>query len=153
MKYFTRMDSFCCVHSRRYGLWLLLFLAFPLMAFRPISPNNDLPDLSSPEKSFLALIEILKSGNTEALPSIATQTGIHSLVALYGQTGFEDGLVDLGNELAASEPTWDAITDEIYVAQALENGHLHKMEFTREEPGWMLYHWQLGGGVSEDAGE
>ena len=125
---------------------LLLILIFPLFAFVPANLAVN-PDISTPEKSFASVVEILKAGETEQLESIATPTGIKSLVVLAQQSDYENGMTSLGEELDASELAWAMITDEIYFLTATGDGKTHKMEFTKEEPGWMLYHLQLGGGV------
>lgn len=109
--------------------------------------NLDRPDLSTPQKAFGVLVETLKTGETESLAQIATETGVESLLEVQDHPDFEGNISSLGNELEAADLSWDAITDDIYVVKAIENSHVHKMEFTRETPGWMLYHWQLGGGV------
>jgi hypothetical protein len=105
------------------------------------------PDLSTPQKSFTAFVDILKSGNISQLSKVATETGQVSLVSLYQNQGDSDGLTILGKELGASKPRWEEITEDIYFASAHIGDKVHKMEFTKEEPGWMLYHWQIGGGA------
>ncbi len=135
---------------------LLLVLIFPLLAFIPADSESN-PDISTPEKSFATVVEVLKSGATEQLETIATPTGIQSLIELAQQSDYENGMSSLGEELDSSELNWEMITDEIYFLTARGNDNTHKMEFTKEEPGWMLYHLQLGGGVdpisNPDAGE
>lgn len=123
----------------------LLLLASCLFGFRGLPTGKQ--DLSTPELAFQSLVDALKNSDTEALKGVATPTGISSLLGHYSQDGFKEGMNDLGEDLDAAATTWDPITDEIYVAKASIDGRVHKMEFTREEPGWMLYHWQLGGGV------
>ena len=124
----------------------VLLLAAVLL-FSAAALPTDRPDLSTPENAYKALVTALKNSDTEALRGVATPTGISSLTTLYTHEDFKDGLTVLGSELEQAAITWDKITDEIYMTKATHDGHTHKMEFTREEPGWMLYHWQLGGGV------
>jgi hypothetical protein len=107
----------------------------------------DSPDLSTPQKSFAAFVDILKSGNVDALGKVATPTGQVSLVALYQIEDYKEGMTVLGTELGNSTPRWEEITEDIYFASARVGEKVHKMEFTKEEPGWMLYHWQIGGGA------
>ena len=128
----------------------LIVLIFPLFAFIPANDVTS-PDLSTPESSFESIVELLKSGETEQLESIATPTGIKSLVVLAQQSDYENGMTSLGEELDASELAWDEITEDIYFLTARGEGKVHKMEFTKEEPGWTVYHWQLGGGVDESS--
>lgn len=105
------------------------------------------PDLSTPQKSFSAFVDVLKAGNVEALPKVATQTGQISLGALYTMEAYQAGMADLGDELDNTTPEWIEITEDIFFAACKVEGRLHKMEFTKEDPGWMLYHWQIGGGA------
>lgn len=129
-------------------LGILLFgILFCATAFGFRFSNLDNPDLSTPQKSYLAFVDILKAGNVEALPKVATHTGQSSLVALYSMEEFKNGMTGLGAELGGSTPEWSEITEDIYFASARVGQRLHKMEFTKEEPGWMLYHWQIGGGA------
>jgi hypothetical protein len=130
------------------GFSLALLLAMVLLTgfrSRPLAPVT--MDLSTPELSYQSLVVALKSSDADALKNVATPTGISSLLEASQLEDFKQGLPHLGEDLENASITWDAITDEIYVAKASADGHVHKMEFTREEPGWMLYHWQLGGGV------
>jgi hypothetical protein len=113
--------------------------------FRPT--GLDALDLSTPQKSFAVFVDILKAGNVSALPKIATPTGQVSLVALYQNAEYKDGMTVLGQDLATATTKWDEITEDIYFASAKVGDKVHKMEFTKEEPGWMLYHWQIGGGA------
>lgn len=125
---------------------LFLILIVPLFAFKTAN-NLDHPDLSTPEKSFASIVDVLKSGETDRLEFMATPTGIKSLVTLAQQSDYENGMTTIGEDLDAAELTWDEITEDIYFLTARSEGKTHKMEFTNEEPGWMLYHLQLGGGV------
>jgi hypothetical protein len=104
-------------------------------------------DLSTPQKSFTVFVDILKAGKVSSLPMVATQTGQASLVALYQDEDYKEGMTVLGHELATATPQWEEITEEIYFASARVGDKVHKMEFTKEQPGWMLYHWQIGGGA------
>lgn len=126
--------------------YILSLLIVPLFAFLPADKMGN-PDISTPEKSFASIVELLKSGETEQLDAIATPTGIKSLVTLAQQSEYENGMATIGEDLDASELAWDEITEDIYFLTARTQGKIHKMEFTKEEPGWMLYHLQLGGGV------
>lgn len=125
---------------------LLLMVAL-LFGFKEMPPRAGTQDLSTPEMAFQSLVVALKTNDTEALKGVATPTGISSLQELSHHDDYKQGLNDLGEDLEDAATTWDPITEEIYVAKASIDGRVHKMEFTREEPGWMLYHWQLGGGV------
>lgn len=125
---------------------LFLFaLCFVSWGFSPA--GNSPLDLSTPQKSFEAFVEVLSQGNLDALPSVATETGQVSLVALQEMTDYKEGMKTLGEELGATSPEWSEITEDIYFASAKVGNKLHKMEFTKETPGWMLYHWQIGGGA------
>lgn len=126
---------------------LLFALMLCMMAFGFTSRKLENPDLSTPQKSFVAFVDILKAGNVEALPKVATQTGQISLGALYTMEAFAAGMADLGTELSSSTPEWIEITEDIFFAACKVDNRLHKMEFTKEQPGWMLYHWQIGGGA------
>ncbi|MFN8396607.1 MAG: hypothetical protein U0176_18425 [Bacteroidia bacterium] len=138
--------------KRLLGFWSLVLIAGCLgMGFR--MAETDAPDLSTPQKSFAAFVDILKSGDMAALGKVATPTGRVSLASRYEGTGERDGMIDLGLELADAKPKWEEITEEIYFASAQVGGNLHKMEFTKEEPGWMLYHWQIGGGAGSSENE
>lgn len=125
---------------------LFLVLILPLFAFKTANTLGN-PDLSTPEKSFASIVELLKSGETDRLESMATPTGIKSLITLAQQADYENGMTSIGDDLGAAELSWDEITEDIYFLTARNGGKTHKMEFTKEEPGWMLYHLQLGGGV------
>jgi hypothetical protein len=59
---------------------------------------------------------------------------------------FTAGMPGLAQDLESSQLEWAEITEDIYFVSARLQGKVYKMEFTLEEPGWMLYHWQLGGG-------
>lgn len=125
----------------------ILILAFSL-AFFGFSPVSKSPlDLSTPQKSFDSFVEVLSQGNLEDLPNVATATGQVSLVALNEMTDYKEGIKTLGEELGNTKPEWSEITEDIYFASAKVGDKLHKMEFTKEAPGWMLYHWQIGGGA------
>ncbi len=118
-----------------------------LLSFGFKSGPSGTPDLSTPQKSYSSFVEILQSGNVSALAKVATPTGQASLVALYQLEEYKAGMTVMGQDLAASEPTWSEITEDIYFASCKIGQKIHKMEFTKEEPGWMLYHWQVGGGA------
>ncbi len=105
------------------------------------------PDLSTPQKSFSVFVDILMSGNAAALQKVATPTGQVSLITLYENDDAQQGMTVLGRELANAKTKWEEITEDIYFASAKVGDKMHKMEFTKEEPGWMLYHWQIGGGA------
>lgn len=129
----------------RLGFVIALMMAgFLNFGFR--GHATDTPDLSTPQKSFAAFVEVLKSGNVAALKNVATPTGRVSLVAICENSESKDGMAVLGKELEASTPQFEEITEDIYFASAKVGNDIHKMEFTKEEPGWMLYHWQIGGG-------
>lgn len=123
---------------------ILAVLIFPLLAFK--SPEGEF-DISTPEKSFKSFVNVLQSESMESLEALVTPTGMSSLVTVSSHEDYEDGMADLGKELAGSVLEWAEITDDIYFLVASVNGKKHKLEFTLEEPGWMLYHWQLGGGA------
>lgn len=123
---------------------LVLLLATSAFSFRS---NVFSPDLSTPEKSFEAFVHALKIEGNKALATVATRTGLSSLMALAENGEYQSGKVDLAKDLSAADIQWDKITDDIYMVAARISGKIHKLEFTLEEPGWMLYHWQLGGGV------
>jgi hypothetical protein len=124
-----------------------LLLAFSF-AFWGFTPAHKAPlDLSTPQKSFEAFVEVLSQGKTEDLPAVATETGQVSLVALNEMSDYTEGMKTLGEELGHTQPEWSEITEDIYFASAKVGNKLHKMEFTKEAPGWMLYHWQIGGGA------
>ena len=125
---------------------ILALLALPLLAFKAPAGAGEF-DLSTPEKSFHSFVDVLQSESMEALESLVTPTGMSSLVTVSGHADYEEGMSDLGKELAGSDLEWAEITDDIYFLVATTNGKKHKLEFTLEEPGWMLYHWQLGGGA------
>ncbi len=132
----------------RLGFVLVLMLLGGLnFGFK--TRGNQSPDLSTPQKSFAAFVDILKSGDATALEKVATRTGQVSLDALSDGENVNDGLTELGKELEASKPKWEEITEDIYFVSASIGEKVHKMEFTKEEPGWMLYHWQIGGGAHE----
>lgn len=132
----------------RLGFVLVLMLLGGLnFGFK--TRGNQSPDLSTPQKSFAAFVDILKSGDAAALEKVATRTGQVSLDALSDGENVNDGLTELGKELEASKPKWEEITEDIYFVCASIGEKVHKMEFTKEEPGWMLYHWQIGGGAHE----
>ena len=122
-------------------------MAMCMMSFGFQGPWLDAPDLSTPQKSFAVFVDILKSGNVSALSKVATPTGQVSLVALNQNDDYKAGMAVLGAELASSKPNWSEITEDIYFASAKVGEKVHKMEFTLEVPGWMLYHWQIGGGA------
>lgn len=126
--------------------FVVAVLMLPLLAFSPARQSNS-HDLSTPEKSFDFFVEVLQSGSTDLLEHIVTPTGIKSLVTVGELDHYSEGISDLGIELAASELSWSEITEDIYFLTATFDARIHKLEFTKEEPGWMLYHWQLGGGV------
>ena len=132
----------------RLGFVLVLMLLGGLnFGFK--TRGNQSPDLSTPQKSFAAFVDILKSGDAAALEKVATRTGQVSLDALSDGENVNDGLTELGKELEASKPKWEEITEDIYFVSASIGEKVPKMEFTKEEPGWMLYHWQIGGGAHE----
>ena len=54
--------------------------------------GNQSPDLSTPQKSFAAFVDILKSGDAAALEKVATRTGQVSLDALSDGENVNDGL-------------------------------------------------------------
>lgn len=138
--------------KRLLGFWSLVVVLGGLgMGFRMAEAGS--PDLSTPQKSFAAFVDILKSGDMAALGMVATPTGRVSLTSRYEGEGERDGMIDLGLELSAAKPHWEEITEEIYFASAEVEGRVHKMEFTKEEPGWMLYHWQIGGGTGSGEDE
>lgn len=129
-----------------FGLLVLVALIF---GFRS-NPLANL-DLSTPEASFGSLVDVLKSGEVEQLQYVATPTGLNSLIYMYTQEDYQDGMSVLANELEASNVLLDSITDEIYLISArFDEATVHKMEFTKETPGWMLYHWQLTRKQSEN---
>ncbi|HHG83267.1 MAG TPA: hypothetical protein ENJ82_00835 [Bacteroidetes bacterium] len=128
-------------------LSFLIIICITLLGFG-FSRTTFSPDLSTPQNSFQSFVEVLKSGNSGQLHDVATPTGISSLTALSSDSDYKEGMPVLANELEASNVEWSQITDDIYFVKAKINNKVHKMEFTLEEPGWMLYHWQLGGGVS-----
>ena len=97
-------------------------------------------DISTPEKSFETFVRVLQSGESDLLAQVVTPTGLHSLES-HPQTK------DLGVELADADQEWLELTEDIYFLTAQSGPNKHKLEFTREEPGWMLYHWQVGGGA------
>lgn len=130
----------------RLGILVATLLA-GLMGLGARSATQGNPDLSTPQKSYEVFVDILQSGDVDALPEVATTTGQVSLVALYKQEEYKEGMKVLGQELSNIEPHWDEITEDIYFATAVTGDRVHKMEFTKEEPGWMLYHWQIGGGA------
>lgn len=116
-----------------------LCLAAPLLAFGPAS--RPAVDLSSPELAFGSLVLLLQEGDVQILEQVATPTGVESLQEA-------SPLARLGLELSEADLEWSEITEDIYFLRAQYLGEkTHKLEFTREEPGWMLYHWQAGGGV------
>ncbi|HEX2900759.1 MAG TPA: hypothetical protein VHS96_13645 [Bacteroidia bacterium] len=129
--------------------FVLLAVAFGALNFGFMVGGNQSPDLSTPQKSFAAFVDILKTGNASALDKVATPTGQVSLDALSESADFNEGLAELGKDLEASKPKWEEITEDIYFVSASVGDKVHKMEFTKEEPGWMLYHWQIGGGAHE----
>ena len=129
--------------------FLLVAIVFGSLNFGFKSVTGDAPDLSTPQKSFAAFVDILKSGDAAALEKVATQTGQVSLDALSESADGNEGLTELGKELEASKPKWEEITEDIYFVSASVGQKVHKMEFTKEEPGWMLYHWQIGGGAHD----
>ena len=108
-------------------------------------------DLSSPEKCFETFVNVLQNESIESLEHVVTPTGMSSLVSISGNESYQQGMADLGRELASCQLEWAEITQDIYFLLASANGKLHKLEFTLEEPGWMLYHWQIGGGVDQDS--
>lgn len=124
----------------------LLLLGAAVWGFGFVSPTGS-PDLSTPQNSFEAFVEALKSDNSAQLTHVATPTGLSSLDALDKNADYKEGMPKLATELEASKVEWAQITDDIYFVSASVNQKVHKMEFTLEEPGWMLYHWQIGGGV------
>jgi hypothetical protein len=136
----------------RLGIALSM-IAFGLISFGFKTAGDGSPDLSTPQKSFAAFVDILKAGNASALEKVATPTGQVSLVALYELADYSDGMAVLGKELESSHPKWEEITEDIYFASAKVGEKVHKMEFTKEEPGWMLYHWQIGGGSDHSENE
>lgn len=130
--------------------FFFVLLALPLLAFKSPTGVSEF-DLSTPEKSFESFVSILQSESMEALESVVTPTGMSSLVQVSSHDDYQDGMADLGKELAVSQLNWSPITDDIYFLVASIEGKKHKIEFTKEEPGWMVYHWQLGGGVDESS--
>ena len=129
--------------------FLALVITVGILGMAASKSGHDIPDLSTPQKSFTVFVDILKSGNVSALPRVATPTGQVSLVALYQDQNYQEGMTVLGKELAAAKTSWEEITEDIYFASAVVGQKVHKMEFTKEEPGWMLYHWQIGGGADQ----
>ena len=127
---------------------LFLVLILPLFAFKAGDVVSR-PDISTPEKSFQSFVSIIQTGETESLEYILTPTGFSSLASLSNNNDYRDGVKDLGKELADSNLDWAEITEDIYFLKAEFNSKTHKLEFTKEASGWMLYHWQLGGGVDE----
>ena len=124
-----------------------LALAICALSFGFRGAGANALDLSTPQTSFAVIVDILKAGNVSALPKIATPTGQASLVALYKNEDYQDGMTVLGRDLSTSLTKWEEITEDIYFVSAKVGEKIHKMEFTKEEPGWMLYHWQIGGGA------
>jgi|GEM_PF-3828126 len=129
--------------------FVVVLFMLPLLAFSPATRNHS-PDISTPEKSFDSFVEVLQSGSTDLLKHVVTPTGIKSLVTVVDHEQYKEGISDLGEELAASELNWSEITEDIYFLRATFDARVHKLEFTKEAPGWMLYHWQLGGGVDTE---
>lgn len=126
-------------------LWLLC-LAIPLCAFT-FAPHAQV-DLSTPELAFGSLVQTLQLEDGVLLEKVVTPTGMVSLEALHLAPEGEKSLSLLGKELSSCKLEWSEITDDIYFLKAhSEEASIHKLEFTKEEPGWMLYHWQVGGGV------
>lgn len=132
----------------RLGFWAIV-ITVGILSIAASKGGHGIPDLSTPQKSFTAFVDILKAGNVSALPRVATPTGQISLVALYQNESYRDGMTVLGKDLAAAKTSWEEITEDIYFASAIVGQKVHKMEFTKEEPGWMLYHWQIGGGADD----
>ena len=127
--------------------FLAIAMAIGTMGFGFGSGPNGTADLSTPQKSFSLFVDILISGNAAALQKVATPTGQTSLLTIYQEENAEAGMTTLGKQLAAANTKWEEITEDIYFASAKVGDKVHKMEFTKEEPGWMLYHWQIGGGA------
>lgn len=126
---------------------IVVTLAICAVSFGFRGAGMGTPDLSTPQKSFAYFVDILKAGNVSGLEKVATPTGQVSLVALYQLDDYKEGMTVLGAELAAAHTNWSEITEDIYFASSKVGDKIHKMEFTLEEPGWMLYHWQIGGGA------
>jgi len=121
---------------------VLLVLVSLVYSFAPSTTGTD---LSTPHKAFETLVEVLESGEHSRLKEIVTPTGLHSLESQQVLEDSEKASV-LVQEWEDSEQDWMEITEDIYFLKAQSGDKIHKLEFTREEPGWMLYHWQLGGG-------
>lgn len=131
------------------SIYFSILIVFSLVWVGFDSPGNNM-DISTPEKSFDAFVKVLQSGESELLEKVATPTGLTSLSESALESYSDKGIVGLGEELASSRQEWLQITEDIYFLTAQHGARTHKMEFTKEEPGWMLYHWQIGGG--SDAG-
>ncbi|MEM1000020.1 MAG: hypothetical protein AAGN35_23400 [Bacteroidota bacterium] len=124
--------------------FVLILIAGLSLAFTRI---GNTPDLSTPQTSYAAFVDALKSSNTDHLQRVATPTGMTSLMVLAEKGDFTAGLSGLAADLEGSHLEFAEITEDIYFVSAQAGESTHKMEFTREEPGWMLYHWQVGGGT------
>jgi hypothetical protein len=132
------------VMRRSVYQFAIVLLAALSLAF---SPNLETPDLSTPQNSYQSFVGALKASNTDLLQRIATPTGMTSLMVLAKEGDFTQGLAGLASDLEASQLEFSEITEDIYFVSARTHSGVHKMEFTLEEPGWMLYHWQIGGGA------
>ena len=129
---------------------IYIVLALPLLAFSP-GHNQEKVDLSTPESAYAAFLDALKEEKLQ-LEVVVTPTGFHSLVQVVENAVEIDDVAGLGTELEASSVEWHEITSDIYFLEAISKHYTHKLEFTLEESGWMLYHWQLGAGVDAHAG-
>lgn len=137
--------------SRFFYTFSVIAVAVWCLGFATVSNDNgsNTPDLSTPQNSYLTFVNALKTSNTDLLKSVATPTGMTSLMVLAEEGDFTAGMPGLAQELESSQVQWDEITEDIYFVAARVQGKVHKMEFTHEEPGWMLYHWQIGGGADK----
>jgi hypothetical protein len=137
------------VMSRIFYKFSLVAVAVWCLGFASVAHNGSTtsPDLTTPQNSYQTFINALKTSNTDLLKSVATPTGMTSLMVLAKEGDFTAGMPGLADELESSQLQWDEITEDIYFVAARVQGKVHKMEFTLEEPGWMLYHWQIGGGA------
>ena len=135
--------------SRFLLKFTIIAVAVGCLGFASVNRINGThtPDLSTPQNSYLTFVNALKTSNTDLLKSVATPTGMSSLMVLAEEGDFTAGMPGLAHELESSQVQWDEITEDIYFVAARVQGKVHKMEFTLEEPGWLLYHWQIRGGA------
>lgn len=132
----------------RRSVYYLAFVLFAALGLA-FSGVNETPDLSTPQNSYRSFLNALKDSNTDQLQRVATPTGMTSLMVLAKEGDFTKGLSSLAEDLETSKLDFAEITEDIYFVSARSNSQTHKMEFTLEEPGWMLYHWQIGGGAEK----